>query len=212
MQALDQALPLGAMQLFQADAPTPVPVSSTPGYQGIPPPPSATSPPLGMGSLSTLDEPIWHTIRRDLNRIWKNLVLVVFPFKDRSQQSAALRNWDLWGPMVGDAVSAASAVCGAVHAAPTWLGCSCIALQRPARHRAVNDVAAWAQDEELLAAWCPAGVCADVGNRAVLGGARPGLNSVLGGWLLPVASCRCTHHVHTWSPVSKQHTAPPRVP
>ncbi|GAB4814020.1 hypothetical protein N2152v2_001066 [Parachlorella kessleri] len=26
--------------------------------------------------------------------------MVVFPFKDRSQQSAALRNWDLWGPMV----------------------------------------------------------------------------------------------------------------
>lgn len=27
-------------------------------------------------------------------------VMVVFPFKDRSQQSAALRNWDLWGPMI----------------------------------------------------------------------------------------------------------------
>lgn len=26
--------------------------------------------------------------------------MVVFPFKDRSQQSAALRNWDLWGPMI----------------------------------------------------------------------------------------------------------------
>lgn len=25
---------------------------------------------------------------------------MVFPFKDRSQQSAALRNWDLWGPMI----------------------------------------------------------------------------------------------------------------
>jgi hypothetical protein len=40
------------------------------------------------------------TIKRDLQRIGGNLVLVVFPFKNRDQQSAALRNWDLWGPMV----------------------------------------------------------------------------------------------------------------
>ena len=51
-------------------------------------------------SLNTLDEPVWHTIKRDLIRIYGNLVLVVFPFKNRDQQSAALRNWDLWGPMV----------------------------------------------------------------------------------------------------------------
>ena len=40
------------------------------------------------------------TIKRDLQRIGGNLVLVVFPFKNRDQQSAALRNWDLWGPIV----------------------------------------------------------------------------------------------------------------
>ncbi len=51
-------------------------------------------------NLNTLDEPVWHTIRRDLIRIYGNLILVVFPFKNRDQQSAALRNWDLWGPMV----------------------------------------------------------------------------------------------------------------
>lgn len=39
-------------------------------------------------------------IKRDLHRIGGNLILVVFPFKNRDQQSAALRNWDLWGPMV----------------------------------------------------------------------------------------------------------------
>ena len=50
--------------------------------------------------LNTLDEPVWETIKRDLKRIGANLVLVVFPFKSRDQQSAALRNWDLWGPMV----------------------------------------------------------------------------------------------------------------
>jgi len=49
---------------------------------------------------NTLDEPITDTIRRDLIRIYKNLVMVVFPIEDRSQQSAALRNWDLWGPMI----------------------------------------------------------------------------------------------------------------
>ncbi len=41
------------------------------------------------------------TIKRDLRRISQNLVLVVFPFNSgREEQQAALRNWDLWGPMV----------------------------------------------------------------------------------------------------------------
>ena len=54
----------------------------------------------GAHPLNTLDEPVWATVKRDLNRIGANLVLVVFPFSNRDQQSAALRNWDLWGPMV----------------------------------------------------------------------------------------------------------------
>ena len=57
----------------------------------------------GMGNappLNTLDEPVWETVKRDLKRIGANLILVVFPFSNRDQQSAALRNWDLWGPMV----------------------------------------------------------------------------------------------------------------
>lgn len=41
------------------------------------------------------------TILRDLKQIYLNLRLVVFPFgSDREQQAQALRNWDLWGPMV----------------------------------------------------------------------------------------------------------------
>lgn len=55
---------------------------------------------IGNTPLNTLDEPIWETVKRDLHRIGGNLILVVFPFKNRDQQSAALRNWDLWGPMV----------------------------------------------------------------------------------------------------------------
>lgn len=96
--------PSTTLQLFQEDASPSVPLSSG-GYA----PPGAASPagapvgsPLafGGGPGNTLDEPIWDTAKRDLKRIYKNLVMVVFPFKDRSQQSAALRNWDLWGPMV----------------------------------------------------------------------------------------------------------------
>ena len=49
-------------------------------------------------------------IKRDLHRIGGNLVLVVFPFKNRDQQSAALRNWDLWGPMVGGSLSGLPAI------------------------------------------------------------------------------------------------------
>ncbi|KAL3160617.1 hypothetical protein ABBQ32_010547 [Trebouxia sp. C0010 RCD-2024] len=68
--------------------------ASPSGYsQGAPESPTAEA-------LNTLDEPVWLTIKRDLKRIYGNLVLVVFPFKNRDQQSAALRNWDLWGPMV----------------------------------------------------------------------------------------------------------------
>ena len=50
--------------------------------------------------LNTLDESILDTIKRDLLRIAKNLWMVVLPIQDRSTQSVALRNWDLWGPMV----------------------------------------------------------------------------------------------------------------
>lgn len=93
------------MQLFQQE-PSHVPAvaaatgsqqaapSAAGGYtQNAPESPSAEG-------LNTLDEPVWHTIRRDLIRIYGNLILVVFPFKNRDQQTAALRNWDLWGPMV----------------------------------------------------------------------------------------------------------------
>lgn len=92
-------LPL--LQLFSGEPS--VPVSSgggatAPGYQ---PTASGETPATAFGNVTnTLDEPIWETVKRDVVRIWRNLVMVVFPFKDRSQQSAALRNWDLWGPMV----------------------------------------------------------------------------------------------------------------
>jgi len=76
------------------------------GEQSNTVPAAAGAPPTALGNpaiatiANTLDEPIWETIKRDLIRIYRNLIMVVFPFKDRSQQSTALKNWDLWGPMI----------------------------------------------------------------------------------------------------------------
>ena len=40
------------------------------------------------------------TIARDARRIASNLLLVALPAdRDRGSQAAALKNWDLWGPM-----------------------------------------------------------------------------------------------------------------
>ena len=57
--------------------------------------------PLGFGggpNASTLTEPVWHTVKRDLARVAANLRLVVFPNPYREDPGRALRDWDLWGP------------------------------------------------------------------------------------------------------------------
>lgn len=48
-------------------------------------------------AISTLDEPVWTTIQRDLKSIGQKLVVVVCPFLTNDQ---ALRDWDLWGPLL----------------------------------------------------------------------------------------------------------------
>lgn len=50
---------------------------------------------------NTIDESVWATIWRDLVTIAKNVrtVLVPINWKFHSNQQA-LRNWDLWGPLV----------------------------------------------------------------------------------------------------------------
>lgn len=104
------------MQLFSAEAPVPVSTTSG-GYHAAP----STSGPAGFGNVSnTLDEPIWETVKRDIVRIYRNLIMVVFPFKDRSQQSAALRNWDLWGPMVFTLTLAVTLSIGAAKPSSTF--------------------------------------------------------------------------------------------
>lgn len=50
---------------------------------------------------STLDESVWQTVKRDIVTIGRNLRFVLIPIKGKfSQQGSALRNWDLWGPLV----------------------------------------------------------------------------------------------------------------
>uniref|UniRef100_A0A7S3VLA5 Protein YIP n=1 Tax=Dunaliella tertiolecta TaxID=3047 RepID=A0A7S3VLA5_DUNTE len=51
---------------------------------------------------STLDEPIWRTIYRDVVTIGRNLRSVLIPIKwgEFSNRDHALRNWDLWGPLL----------------------------------------------------------------------------------------------------------------
>ena len=181
------SLPTALPQLFQAE-PTPVPVSSSAGgYQpaglGSPAP---TSPPLGFGSASTLDEPVWDTVKRDLKRIWKNLVMVVFPFKDRSQQSAALRNWDLWGPMVragrggagrgGQARRRAGRAGAALRAAgpePQLLCCTRAPNSAPTASTTTRNKG---ENKNKMRF---AGVCAGAGDHAFSGGGG-GIRGVLG--------------------------------
>lgn len=58
---------------------------------------------FGGGGLddNTLDEPIWETLKRDVVTIGRNLRSVLIPVNwDFHNHTAALHNWDLWGPLV----------------------------------------------------------------------------------------------------------------
>ncbi|KAJ3164710.1 Yip1 member 6 [Geranomyces variabilis] len=52
----------------------------------------------GKPALDTLDEPVWHTVKRDLLSIWAKLQQVLYPRKDN--KSNILKDWDLWGPLL----------------------------------------------------------------------------------------------------------------
>ena len=59
-------------------------------------------------SLSTLDEPVSETIKRDLMRIYNKLKIVVNPLglgvagseDNIEEKRKEVRNWDLWGPFI----------------------------------------------------------------------------------------------------------------
>lgn len=74
--------------------PSPLPASTLKS-----PPPDSVSTGFGGGpSSSTLTEPVWSTVKRDVVRIGINLRHVVFPNPYREDPGQALRDWDLWGP------------------------------------------------------------------------------------------------------------------
>lgn len=53
-----------------------------------------------MGQFSsTLDEEVAVTLLRDVQRVADNIKLVLIP-RQKNQQKAVLREWDLWGPFV----------------------------------------------------------------------------------------------------------------
>jgi hypothetical protein len=50
-------------------------------------------------AFDSLTEPVWDTIKRDLVMIGTKLTYVMFPRKVIAERAAALRDWDLWGPL-----------------------------------------------------------------------------------------------------------------
>lgn len=60
------------------------------------------SSPIQVMDESTIDESILKTIWRDVVTIGRNLRTVLIPINWKfTAQEQALRNWDLWGPLVG---------------------------------------------------------------------------------------------------------------
>lgn len=49
---------------------------------------------------NTLDESVWKTLKRDLDRVVTNTKAVLWPFGDGRDPTKPLREWDLWGPLV----------------------------------------------------------------------------------------------------------------
>ncbi|KXZ56205.1 hypothetical protein GPECTOR_1g178 [Gonium pectorale] len=90
-----QAVP--APGLFQ-DVPA---VPSTSAAPASPPPTIPASAQSAIPDEYTLDEPVWKTIWRDIVTIARNLRSVLIPVNWKFHgQAQALRNWDLWGPLV----------------------------------------------------------------------------------------------------------------
>ena len=51
--------------------------------------------------IMTLNEPVWHTVKRDLRRIGIKLRYVLVPTEGgESDTLRELRDWDLWGPLL----------------------------------------------------------------------------------------------------------------
>lgn len=51
---------------------------------------------IKQNDLSTLDEPVFQTIKRDLFAVFRKFSYVIIP----RQSSTLLQQWDLWGPLI----------------------------------------------------------------------------------------------------------------
>jgi len=49
--------------------------------------------------LSTIDESVWSSIKRDLGQVGRRLRLVIMPGFSTEEIRAELRDWELWGPL-----------------------------------------------------------------------------------------------------------------
>lgn len=64
------------------------------------------SAPVTIPEESTIDESVCMTIWRDVRAIGRNLRSVLIPINWQfSNRDQALRNWDLWGPLVRQPLS-----------------------------------------------------------------------------------------------------------
>ncbi|KAM3575177.1 hypothetical protein VYU27_002874 [Nannochloropsis oceanica] len=48
----------------------------------------------------TLDEPVWHTVKRDLMQVGSKLQVVLLPRENQDGVLKKLKDWDLWGPLL----------------------------------------------------------------------------------------------------------------
>ncbi|KAJ7528813.1 hypothetical protein O6H91_15G021300 [Diphasiastrum complanatum] len=100
-------------QAADAGKPPSPPRATIPVFSSPPPPPpplrsveastsgasSSAGGLIGFGPAhTTLTEPVWATLKRDLLQVVSNLRIVVFPNPYRKDAGRALRDWDLWGP------------------------------------------------------------------------------------------------------------------
>lgn len=51
-------------------------------------------------SSMTLDEPVWTTIKRDLQQVGSKLHVVLLPRENQDGVLKKLKDWDLWGPLL----------------------------------------------------------------------------------------------------------------
>jgi hypothetical protein len=63
-------------------------------------PVTSTNPPALTHTLTTLDEPVSETLKRDLRGVGVKLKYVLMPRISEEEAIKELRKWDLWGPLL----------------------------------------------------------------------------------------------------------------